>query len=302
MVHPEERQEVSVNGSSVDEFNALQAVIGALGPLGSEARHRIMDSAATFLGMSASSKLGVAQTSEIAPRPGVYAARLPFSEDTSMSPKDFLLEKEPKTDVERIACLAYYMTHYRATPHFKTADLSQLNTEAAQPRFSNTTVSANNAVKMGYIVPTSRGQRQLSAVGERFVRALPAPGCCKERTRVSSEKAIQAQELSGGGARRGIAVSIEQSKKKRGPIRLAVFNHKGGVGKTTLTMNLAAALASKGRRVLLVDSDPQCNLTSYLLDDQVVDDLLDQADSEEGQTLWSAVRPVSEATGLVKTS
>jgi len=47
-----------------------------------------------------------------------------------MSPKDFLLEKQPRTDVERIACLAYYLTHYRATPHFKTIDLSILNTEA----------------------------------------------------------------------------------------------------------------------------------------------------------------------------
>ena len=35
-----------------------------------------------------------------------------------MSPKDFLMEKAPNTDVERIACLAYYLTHYRSTPHF----------------------------------------------------------------------------------------------------------------------------------------------------------------------------------------
>lgn len=84
------------------------------------------------------------------------------------------------------------------------------------------------------------------------------------------------------------------------PIRLSVFNHKGGVGKTTLTMNLACALADSGKRVLLVDSDPQCNLTSYLIDDLVVDDLLDKADSDEGQTLWSSVRPLSEAMGGIK--
>ena len=80
-------------------------------------------------------------------------------------------------------------------------------------------------------------------------------------------------------------------------VRISIFNHKGGVGKTTLTMNVAATLARMGRRVLLVDSDPQCNLTSYLVAEEVVDDLLDRSDGEEGQTVWSALKPISEAMG-----
>ena len=44
--------------------------------------------------------------------------------------------------------------------------------------------------------------------------------------------------------------------------------------------------------MLLVDGDPQCGLTSYLLPDETVDDLLNEADGLQGRTIWSAVKPV----------
>jgi chromosome partitioning protein len=44
----------------------------------------------------------------------------------------------------------------------------------------------------------------------------------------------------------------------------AIFNRKGGVGKSTITCNLAAAAAKAGKRTLVVDMDPQANSTSYL--------------------------------------
>jgi cellulose biosynthesis protein BcsQ len=54
--------------------------------------------------------------------------------------------------------------------------------------------------------------------------------------------------------------------------KIALFNHKGGVSKTTTTFNLGWMMASKGKRVILVDTDPQCNLTGMALGEETEDD------------------------------
>ena len=75
---------------------------------------------------------------------------------------------------------------------------------------------------------------------------------------------------------------------------IAVFNHKGGVGKTTTVVNLGAALARLGRRVLLVDADPQACLTVHFgLDPETATDTIYEVLCRD-LPLEKAVRPVEE--------
>ena len=54
-------------------------------------------------------------------------------------------------------------------------------------------------------------------------------------------------------------------------MRRVVFNQKGGVGKSTITCNLAAINAVKGKKTLVIDLDIQGNTTQYLLGKKVTD-------------------------------
>ena len=59
---------------------------------------------------------------------------------------------------------------------------------------------------------------------------------------------------------------------------LSVFNNKGGVGKTTLTYHLSHALSEMGHKVLMIDADPQCNLTIYSITEEVIHDIWKKED------------------------
>lgn len=102
---------------------------------------------------------------------------------------------------------------------------------------------------------------------------------------------------------------------------LSVFNNKGGVGKTTLTYHLSHALSEMGFRVLMIDADPQCNLTIYSITEEVIHDIWEAEDAfiDEGmdatkksmtqdefklilnstRSLHFIVKPTEEGTGEV---
>lgn len=72
---------------------------------------------------------------------------------------------------------------------------------------------------------------------------------------------------------------------------ISLFNHKGGVSKTTTTFNLGWAMAGLGKRVLIVDGDPQCNLTGTVLGFEGTEDFETFYNRVPLANLCTALRP-----------
>lgn len=156
-----------------NDLAILNEILAAFRKLDPASRERMLNTAATFLGLSLRPTASVSTGTKHDRMGPANTEETAFSEDRSVPPKQFMLDKQPRTDVEKVACLAYYLTHYRSVQHFKTLDISKLNTEAAQVKFANAAVAVDNATKQNYLVPASKGSKQLSALGEQFVLALP---------------------------------------------------------------------------------------------------------------------------------
>ncbi len=78
--------------------------------------------------------------------------------------------------------------------------------------------------------------------------------------------------------------------------QIAIFNHKGGVAKTTMTFHLAWMLASLGKRTMVVDCDPQCNLTGLFLGEVDAEDYpFESATPQKPRNIRDAVRPAFES-------
>lgn len=80
---------------------------------------------------------------------------------------------------------------------------------------------------------------------------------------------------------------------------VALFNNKGGVGKTTLAYHLAHMMSRLGVRVLAADLDPQANLTTHFLDEEELEALWETSEDTRG-TVAGAVHPIVEGLGDVR--
>jgi cellulose biosynthesis protein BcsQ len=79
---------------------------------------------------------------------------------------------------------------------------------------------------------------------------------------------------------------------------LTFFNNKGGVGKTSLVYHIAWMLSELDRRVLVVDLDPQANLTAAFLDEDELADLWDRPDVSEADTIYRCLEPLTKVGDL----
>jgi hypothetical protein len=179
---------------NIDVTTALKQMIDIMNNVEHESRQRLLLSLATLFDLSHPTPLASGIS-------GVRREGIPFSEVKTVSPKEFLFQKKPQSDVERVTVLAYYLTHNRNTPYFKTLDISKLNTEAAQPKFSNAAYAVENAAKYGYLVPANKGNKQLSSAGDLFVEALPDREAAKQaklaaRPKRKPKKGPQSKEKS----------------------------------------------------------------------------------------------------------
>lgn len=74
--------------------------------------------------------------------------------------------------------------------------------------------------------------------------------------------------------------------------KIVLFNNKGGVGKTTFLFHLGYALEKLGKKILFVDLDPQCNLSSSICTDDEINDVWNKRNS-----VYHAVEPLIKGTG-----
>lgn len=78
---------------------------------------------------------------------------------------------------------------------------------------------------------------------------------------------------------------------------ISVFNNKGGVGKTTLTWNIGDTLARRGKKVLLIDFDPQCNLSLAMLGEDIFGKKLPDQNEPYGTTVRAYLQRFLQGTG-----
>lgn len=196
-----------MKAASLDqELESLKTVLHALEPLDETQRRFVLKEAAERLGISGvlPATLTNNQTRQDGGIPANGGATTPVGgvsgSITGQTPKQFLKAKSPKTDVLKIACLAYYLTHARSQPHFKTKDFTKLNIEAGGTPMSNPSMAVDNATKQNkFLGSVGHGNKQITALGEDVVDALPNEEAVKNA--LANQRKLRKKRAKKAGAK-----------------------------------------------------------------------------------------------------
>lgn len=199
----------------LSEFKAMEIMCAALQALEPSARNRaaqwLLGALGTPEGLSSSSAStsehkhsndgGISGAQVIPSAPAAPTIQNSIS-PPELTPKEFISQKNPQSVVERISCLAFYLTHHRGTPVFGGQEIEALNTEAACTTI-NRARDLDNASRAGYLVPAGNGKKQISSRGEEIVKALPNREAVKSAQ--AKYPAQRKRRASSGTKKRGTA-------------------------------------------------------------------------------------------------
>ncbi|MDB5905150.1 MAG: polyketide synthase, partial [Betaproteobacteria bacterium] len=172
----------------MDDVDALHSVVAILRRLEPEAQRRVLASAEAFLDVPPhrTAMADVHPDPTLRRRTGESSS----SGDVALSANTFLDRKRPVSDVDRVACLAYYLTHYEKKAEFRIADLIAINDKAGQNAFYNVRSAIANAVTDGYLIVGISGTKRISATGDAYVDLLPNVQAARDALRAHSSGSL----------------------------------------------------------------------------------------------------------------
>jgi hypothetical protein len=152
-------------------ISALTQILEILQRLSPERRRQVLEAVVAF--HSEASRVSsdpLALPVEVVPG---KTAQVPFSERRDITVNEFLLQKQPKTGMEKAVCLAFYLKHYVGLPKFKPSDITRLNAEVSGGSVAELSRRIYDATSKRYLTKFSDGRREITSRGEIFVLSLP---------------------------------------------------------------------------------------------------------------------------------